>query len=347
MDSNNLDKKSSLLEGIFNKKASILIVIGILARIFMLLYYYYTHTVDPNRSWGDMGSYYVENLTSTPLTIALLILFRILSFGKIEIFIFWGFFWDLLTCLIFYFVLKNFDIKQKNYMFGLFLINPFFFLTNSFSIENCGYHITDAFFLFFLLMAFIYYPKEKINARYLFYIFLGISMCIKYYTLPAVGFFFIKYLYERNWKDFKIFLVGVIPILILFFIIPLIIFDWFYNSLFNWYSLGVRTPLYLRIIPAASIFLLFILFRLHKSDHIEISILSIITLGTFMFFSYPYLRWFQAAIFYGILKEKEFSVINLKFGNIKREIEITNHILTFIFSIFAVVLAYFFILFVH
>ena len=131
MDTDKLNKKLSPLEGIFNKKASILIIIGITARILMLLYYYYTHAVDPNRSWGDIGSYYVSNLTSPPLTIALLILFRLLSFGKIEIFIFWGFFWDLLTCLIFYFVLKNFDIKQKNYAFGLFLINPFFFITNS------------------------------------------------------------------------------------------------------------------------------------------------------------------------------------------------------------------------
>ena len=172
-------------------------------------------------------------------------------------------------------------------------------------------------------------------------------MCIKYYTLPAVGFFFIKHLYERNWKEMKYFLLGVIPILIVFFLIPLIIFDWFYNSLFNWYSVGPQIPLYLRIIPAATIFLLFVLFRLNKSDHIEISILSIITLGSFMIFSYPYLRWFQAAIFYGILKKKEFFIINLNSGKIKREIKINNHILTFIFSIFAVFLAYFFIIFVH
>ena len=347
MNTNNLEKKSSLLDGIFKKKALILIILGIAARVVMLFYYYYTHSIDPNRSWGDIGNYYVSNLTSTPLTIVLLILFRLLSFGKIEIFIFWGFFWDLLTCLIFYFVLKNFNIQQKNYAFGLFLINPFFFLTNSFSLENCGYHITDAFFLFFLLMAFIYYPKDKVHARYLFYIFLGISMCIKYYTLPAVGFFFIKHLYERNWNEMKIFLLGIIPLLIVLFIIPLFIFDWFYESLFNWYSIGPQIPLYLRIIPGTTIFLLFILFRLNKSDHIEISILSIIALGSFMIFSYPYLRWFQAAIFYGILKEKEFYVINLNFRFLRGEIKINNHIFTFIFSIFAVILAYLFILYVH
>ncbi len=172
-------------------------------------------------------------------------------------------------------------------------------------------------------------------------------MCIKYYSLPAVGYFIIKYLYERNWKELKIFLIGIIPILIVFFIIPLIMFDWFYNSLFNWYSVGPQIPLYLRIIPAATIFLLFVLFRLNKSDHIELSILSIITLASFMIFGYPYLRWFQAAIFYGVLKEREFFVINLNFKSFKREIKVNNHILTFIFSIFAVILAYFFILFVH
>lgn len=347
METNNLDKRTSFFDGIFKKKALILIILGIAARIFMLFYYYYTHSVDPNRSWGDIGNYYVENLTSTPLTIVLLILFRFLSFGKIEIFIFWGFFWDLLTCLVFYFVLKSIDIKQKNYAFGLFLVNPFFFLTNSFSLENCGYHITDAFFLFFLLVAFIFYPNDKIHAKYLFYVFLGISMCIKYYTLPAVGFFFVKHIYDRNWEEMKIFLLGIIPILIVFFVIPLFIFDWFYNSLFNWYSVGPQIPIYLRIIPATTIFLLFILFRLNESDHIEISILSIMTLGSFMIFSYPYLRWFQTAIFYGILKERDYYEINLNFKIFKGEILINNHILTFIISIFAVFLAYLFILFIH
>ena len=345
MENEILEERKSILTSIYNKKAYILIFLGIFARIIMLIFYYYTHSIDPNRSWGDLGGYYVDNQTSTPLTIALLIFFRIISFGKIEIFIFWGFFWDLLTCLIFYFVLKSFNVKNKNYAFGLFLINPFFFLTNSFSLENCGYHITDAFFLFFLLMAFIYFPKRESYARYAFYLFLGLSMCIKYYTLPALGFFFIKYLYERDWKEMKIFFETIVPLVIVFLLIPLFIFEWFYDSLFNWYSVGASLPLFIRVIPIATISILFILFRLSKSDSFEITILSIVVLGSFMIFSYPYLRWFQAIIFYGILKEKEFFTLNLKY--LKKEIKVNNHLITFYFSIFGVFLAYLFILYIH
>ena len=101
-------KEKKILNKILNKKALILIFIGFLARIFMLFYYYYTHLIDPQRSWGDAGEYFTKNLTSSPLTVTFLIFFRFLSFGNIFLFIFWNFFMDLLTCILFYFVLKNF-----------------------------------------------------------------------------------------------------------------------------------------------------------------------------------------------------------------------------------------------
>ena len=339
--------KKNIFAKILKKKASIFIFIGIFARIFMLFYYYYTHSIDPQRSWGDMGNYFKVNLQSTPLTIGLLILFRLLSFGRIEIFIFWGFFWDLLTSLMFYLVIRSFDIKNKNYAFGLFLINPFFFLTNSFSLDNCGYHITDAFFLFFLLLALIFYPKKGLYAKYLFYIFLGLSMCIKYYTLPAIGFFFIKYVYEKDWNEMKIFLISIIPLLTIFLILPLFYYEPFSVSLFNWYSTGADIPLFIRLIPITTIFLLFTLFRLAKSDRFEISIISIVALGSFMIFSYPFLRWFQAIIFYGLLREKEFFTLNLNLGFFKKKLIVNNHILTFYLSILGVLLAIVFIVYIH
>jgi len=349
----NMENKSELLleknliEKILEYKALILIAFGLIIRVIMLLYYYYTHTVDPGRSWGDIGFYFERNLTSTPLTIFLLEITRFLSFGSIEAFAFWGFFWDFLTVLMFYFVLKSFNIKNINYAFGLFLVNPFFFLNNSFSLENCGYHITDAYFFFFLFLALCFYPKKEIYAKYLFYIFLGLSLCTKYYTLPAVGFLFLKILIEKDWREMKIFICSIVPILIALLILPLFITDWFLAVLLNWSSFGTDLPLFIRIIPFAIIALLFIFFRLRDADKFEIVILSTIATASFMIFSFVYARWFQAIIFYGILKEREFFSFNLNLGLIKREIKVNNHILTFYLSFLGVFISFLLIISVY
>jgi len=342
-----LSSEKNFLEKILEHKALLLIVFGVIIRIGILLYYYYTHAIDPGRSWGDLGSYFESNLTSTPLTVVFLEIFRFLSFGSIEIFAFWGFFGDLLTVLMFYLVLKNFKIKNINYAFGLFMVNPFFFLNNAFSLENCGYHITDAYFFFFFFLALIYFPKKEAYAKYWFYIFLGLSMCTKYYTLPAVGFLFLKYLIERNWKEMKVFIISIAPLLIALLIIPLFITDWFLESLVSWSSYGSNLPLFIRIIPLTILALLFILFRLRDADQFEISIFSTIATASFMVFSFIYLRWFQVILFYGILKEKEFFSFNLNLGFVKREIKVDNHILTFYLSFVAVFISFLLIAFIY
>ncbi|MFX1320959.1 MAG: hypothetical protein ACFFAQ_04855 [Promethearchaeota archaeon] len=342
-----VSQNKTFLEKILEHKALILIIFGVLIRFSMLFYYYYTHTIDPGRSWGDMGSYYDSNLISPPLSIFILDTLRFLSFESIEIFIFWGFFWDLLTTLMFYFVIKSFNIKFANYAFGLFIVNPFFFLNNSFSLENCGYHITDAFFFFFLFIALFFYPKEQVYSRYLFYIFLGLSMCTKYYTIPAVGFFFLKYLAEKDWSEMKIFVLSIFPILILFLIIPLFITDWLLDVLISWNNMGTDIPLYIKVIPPVILILLFIFLRLKKSDPFEISIISTLITASFMVFTFIYLRWFQCILFYGILKEREYSSFNLNLGFIKREIKITNHLITFYLSFLAVTFSYLLIILVY
>jgi len=306
--SNNTEKKS-FFDRIFEYKAGLLISFGIAARVFMLFFYYYTHMIDPNRSWGDVGLNFRNPVFYPPLTTALLNMFIFLSFGMIEIFAFYAFLWDLLTSLMFYFVLKSFDLKNRNFVFGLFLINPFWFLTNSFSLANCGYHITDAFFLFFFFLALIYYPKEKVYTKYLFFIFLGLSMCIKYYTLLTVPLFLLKYLIEKDWKEIKVFLICIFPLLIVFIILPFFYLSWYSNESYSYIQLGYNVPIFVRVIPMTLIISIFALFRLKKTDHFEASIISIIAVGSLIFFSYPYLRWFQAIILYGILKEKEFLIL--------------------------------------
>ena len=340
------EKRKYLIKNL-ETKAFILILIGVAARIFMLIYYYYTHLIDPQRSWGDVLQNYNRSFVAYPIiTLGLLTVFYLLSFGYIEIFVFWAFFWDLLICMMFYFVLKSFNIKDRNYVFGLFLINPFFFLNNSFSLTNCGYHVTDSFFFFFLFIALIYYPKKELYAKYLFYIFLGLSMCIKYYTIPALGFLFIKYLYEKEWKELKVLIICIIPLLLVFIIFPLFYLDYYYNKLVDWNELGSYVPIYVRILPFLIIAILFFLLRLKKTDGFEIIIVSIIALGTYLFFSYPYLRWFQSIIFYGILKEKDFFSFKLNLGFVKKDLNVNNHLLTFYLSFVGVFFSYLIIIFV-
>ncbi len=331
------------------KNGLFFIFLGFAVRIFMLIYYYYIHAIDPGRTWGDIGSYFRSNVSNPPLSIFFLEIMRFLSFGILEIFVFWGFFWDLLSCIIFYFVLKSFGIKKRNYVYGLFLINPFFFLTNSFSIENCGYHMTDAFFLCFLFLALIYYPRNTLRSRYTFYIFLGLSMCAKYYSLPACGIFLIKYLYDKDWKELKIFLITMVPLVFAFLIIPFFYWKPFTEVVLSYPTeqYGSTYPFYIKVIPAMIIFLFFCFCRIKTSNYFEIIIISIIITGTFIFFSYPYLRWFQVLVIYGILKEKDFYEYSLNFWNFNMKIAINNQTITFALSTVALFIAYLFILYVH
>ena len=144
----------------------------------------------------------------------------------------------------------------------------------------------------------------------------------------------------------KIFIIIMTSILVIFIIIPILIFEKYLTELLLWYSQGDYLPLYIRIIPIGLIALFFILFRIKNSDAFEIVIVSIIAMASFMIFSYPYLRWFQSIIFYGILKERDFFSFNLNLGLIKREIKINNHTLTFYLSFVGVFLSYLIIIFI-
>lgn len=339
----------SFIKKLITHKAIIFICIGIIIRIFMLFYYYYTHAIDIGKDWGDVR-FNFDNYTSDtypPLTILLLFFFRSLSFGFIEVFAFWAFLLDLITVLMFYFVIKGFNIPKKNYAFGLFLINPFFFLNNSFSIVTCGYHITDAMFFFFLFMSLIYYTKTDKRSRMLFYIFLSLSISVKIYTIPVLGFFFLKFIIKKDWKELKMFLISNIIVLGVFFIVPLFFGQNVIATYIFWNARGESLlPLYIRILPALVITLLYIIFRLKKADLFEITILSIVVTASILFFSNPFIRYFQPLLFYGILKNKDFFSFKINLGFlIKGRITVDNHIITFVLSILAVLLAFLLIVF--
>jgi len=346
MDNENNEEQYNIFYKILNNKATIIIVFGLAIRVIMLLYYYWADIYNPQWIWGDLGNYFTTNLASTPISIALLSLFRILSFGFIEVFAFWAFFWDFMACILFYFILKSYNVKNLNYAWGLFLINVFFFLNNSFSLVKCGYNITDSFFLFFLFISFMYIPKRGPKDKYLFYIFLGVSMCIKYYTIPALGLFFIKFLLEKDWTEMKTFILTIAPVILIFLILPFFFLD-FFREAFLTYSTTAPTPFIIRFIPAGLMVLFFIFFRYKKAEPLEIVIFSTIIFGSYLFFIYHYVRWFQWIIFYGILTQKEFFTCNLNLKIIRRKVEVDNHLLTFYLSFIGVLFSFLFIIYLE
>ena len=121
----------------------------------------------------------------------------------------------------------------------------------------------------------------------------------------------------------------------------------YFQSSYGYSQLGSGIPLYISIIPALIILILFCIFRLKKSDQFEMIIVSIIAMGIFLFFTFPYLRWFQVLIFYGILKKREFFTLKLNQREDKRDFVIDNHLLTFMISILAVFGSFLFVLFVY
>jgi len=340
-------EEKSFLEKLLDYKAPIFIFTGIAIRIFMLIYYYYIHAIDPSRGWGDVELNFIPTYLYPSLSMILLEIFIALSFGSVEVFAFWAFSFDMLISLMFYFVIKSFDMPKKEYVFGLFLINPFLFLNNVFSLENCGYHITDSFFFLFLFLSLIFYPKKEIKNRYLFYIFLSLSIASKWYPLPAIAFFFLKYLIEKDWREMKIFLISTVPVLFSFLILPIFFWEEYFSMYLIWENRAAAfTPFYIRILPVAIISILFLIFRLKKADPMEIIFVSIVAMVSFMFFSVPFIRYFQPLIFYGILKTKEFFTINLDLKFIKRKIIFDNNLLVFYLSIIACGLAYLLIIFI-
>lgn len=348
MKEKNSEFNQNFIEKILDYKAELLVLAGFLIRIFMLIYYYYVHAINPAKSWGDVAINYRSNCCYPPLTLFFLDIFRLLSFGILEIFAFWAFLLEFIAAILFYFVLKRFQISKILYAFGLFLVNPFFFLNNIFSLENCGYHITDSFFFIFLFLALIYYPQEKkSDKKNLFYLFLGLSAVAKIYTLPFVGFFFLKFLIDKNWKEMKKFLIVTIPLILIFLVFPLFFIEEYaqYYSLFN--TLGEeKIPFYIRVIPPLVIFALYLIFRINKADLLEMVFLSILITATFLFFSLPFLRYFQPLLIFGMLKEKEFFRFNLNLGFIKREIKFDNQLLVFYSSFLLVLGSYLIIIFI-
>ncbi len=347
MQNTSKESKSNLIHFLFSHKTLILILTGVLLRILMLIFYYVMQIIQPGRSWGDVEINYNQFDIYPPLTQVFLFVFKFLSFGSIEIFAFWAFFFDLLIMFVFYYVLKSYNIPKMMYAYGLFFINPFLFLNNVFSLSNCGYHITDSFFFLLFFIALYYFPKTEKIHKYLFYIFLSLSICAKLYTLPAVALFFLKLVYDKDWNELKIFLITTIIIMFIFIVAPIFYLEGYIGFFTFWNLRGEGYfPLYVRLIPAAILTILYFIFRFKRADKFEIIFASIFIMALFIFFSNPYIRYFQPFIFFGILKPKEFFEINLNLRIKKLKVKIDNNLLVFLLSIICVFIAFLLIIFV-
>ncbi len=340
----------------------LLIIAGVAIRVFMIIYYYFSH-LDPTISWGDVAVNFrttdtmftgewiwdAGDLEYPPLTLYIILIFKLISFNSVEVFAFYAFLLDLLVSLSFYFVLKKFEVPKRNLILGLFLINPFVLLNNVFSPINCGYHITDSFFYIFLMLSLYFYPNEN---KSLFYLFSGLTMCSKWFTLPAALFFFLKFLFEKNWDEIKKFMIYLVIPIIIFLISPILYLPNYLSLYINWLS-GVNTtlfqgiPIFIKLIPITVIFLLYLLFRVKKADLLEITFFSIIAMFSIMFWSRFYVRYLTPLILYGHLKTNNniFTIdVDLKISRIY--FRVGNHLFTFTLSLLGCVAAIAIILFV-
>ncbi|MHA1272670.1 MAG: hypothetical protein ACTSQS_04460 [Promethearchaeota archaeon] len=343
-----------------------LIFLGFFIRILMLFFYYYVN-LNPDikwGGWGDVGLNYDDinsiftgewiwsprELAYPPLSIYLLLFLRIASFDNILIYVFYAFLIELFVVIIFYFVLKKFEIPNRNLIYAIFLLNPFYFLNYVFSASNCGYHITDSFFCLLLLLAVYYYPNESKSK---FYLFLSLSICAKWYTLPAAILFFMKFFFEKNWNEIKKIVIYIgIPIFI-FLISPIFYLPNYLDLYRTWLetrntALKIKEiPIYIKIIPFTFLFLIYLLLRNKNADLMEITFFSIILMFSIMVWSRLFLRFLTPLIYYGHLKTNDnIFKIDLNLKLIKLKFKVGNHLLTYFLSILGCIASYAIIIFV-
>ncbi|MHA2393660.1 MAG: hypothetical protein ACXAEX_17115 [Promethearchaeota archaeon] len=319
--------------------------------------------MNPAVSWGDIRVNF--NNTNTiftgewiwrpteleypPLTLYLLVFFKFISFNSIEVFAFYAFFLELVVSLSFYIILKKFETPKKILVFGAFLVNPFVFLNNVFSPIDCGYHITDSFFYIFLTLSLYYYVDENKSK---FFLFSGLTMCTKWFTLPAAPYFFIKFLFEKDWKEMKKFIILLgIPIVV--FLISSLLYLPNYLDLYTGWLSGSNissfeeVPLFIKLGLFGVVFLGYLVIRFKKADLLEITFASIIVMFSIMFWKRLYVRYLTPLVLYGHLKTNEnIFTVDIDFRIIHAKFKVGNHMFTYGFSILGCIAAIAVIIFI-
>ncbi|TFF96082.1 MAG: hypothetical protein EU547_06810 [Promethearchaeota archaeon] len=331
----------------------ILVVLGILIRIFALIFYYTKSLTSPLglESFGDVSlNFYDLNsiftgewiwsqdeLAYPPLSIYFLLLFRILSFNNLYIFFFYCFLVEILTAGVFYFVLKRFKITQYKLVFGFLLINPLYYTSFVFRGIKSGYHVTDSLFCIFLLLALYSYPKES---KKQFYFFSAVALSAKWYTLPILILFFIKYLREKNWNEMKNFIIfSGIPVFI-FLISPVLYLPNYLDLYFSWlsgHSFTAMIPIYFKIIPFFLI-LLIASYKIKEYDLLDLTFLSFLMMVSVLWWSRLYVRYLAPLIYFGhIFVHEDIYTFNIEISEKSMKFSLNNHSVTYIVSIIGLI----------
>ncbi|MBD3212128.1 MAG: hypothetical protein GF311_05905 [Candidatus Lokiarchaeota archaeon] len=330
----------------------ILFAIGILIRILALAFYYWQSFSRPIGldSFGDvyLNFYDIDSIFSgewiwsqddlayPPLSIYILVLLRLISFNNLYIFFFYSFLIEILIIGIFYLVLKRFNVSHYRIIFGFFLVNPFYFMSFVFRGIKSGYHLTDSFFCIFLLLAIYFYPNQK---KSLFYLFSGLAVSAKWYTLPFLLLVFIKFFREKDWEEMKhyIFYTGI-PIFT-FLISPVFYLPNYLDLYTDWLSGHAYTaaiPLYYKIIP----FLILLAIGCYKAkdfDLLDLTAYSILVMVSILWWSRLYVRYLAPLIYFGhISKPKEIYTFEIKISEQVWELKVDNHVITYLSSCIAV-----------
>ncbi len=348
-------------KGIVLSKINLVIILAFIFRIATLGYYVYRGiSLEPAQAeifWADINLNLNEGLNAAirivqgqdpyafdhdfPAPFPLLGI--ILLAGAVTLFpthlslaIFTGVL-EIAISLMVYFALKAWNVKNPKYLWVLFLFNPFWIVKEFWSFSSCGYHISDLFFTFFLIAAMWAYPQKiggkENGGKRLSYVFLGLSVGAKLFTLPVIGLIFLKdfimpyiqkselseiptrnapilAIQEKLDPDFKTriidFVFLIIPAFFSFFLAFLIypgFFEWVFFRSTDVVGAPINVPLIYRLIAPVIIFLI-ALPKIRSMSFPKLVIIGCCITISFTFWNNFYLRYFAPLIPLALLLDR-------------------------------------------
>ncbi|KKK55231.1 hypothetical protein LCGC14_3076650, partial [marine sediment metagenome] len=174
----------------------------------------------------------------------------------------------------------------------------------------------------------------------------------KWFTLPAAPFFFIKFLFAKDWKEMKKFIIFLGLPIIVFLISPILYLPNYLDLYTGWLSGSTistfeEVPLFVKLGLFSAVFLGYLIIRLRKADLLEITFASIIVMFSIMFWKRTYVRYLTPLVLFGHLKTNEnIFRIDLDFKIVHAKFKVGNNLFTYGFSILGCIAAIAVIIFI-
>ncbi len=164
----------------------------------------------------------------------------------------------------FYFVVKAWtkDTTYAKLAVIIWLFNPFWLLQQVLSFDRLGYHPTDYIFIILILIAMYFHTRD--HGKKWSYVFLGLTVSIKLFTLPLIAILALNFiinpgrkqegesLIKINWVEIKQLLIYMGLPIFLTFLLPMLIdfqnLHWFLEFR-NCSIFGGVLPTWIRILP--------------------------------------------------------------------------------------------------